>query len=404
MKAYWFTIADGAAYQVHAERLRRSLKAYGVSLAILAPGSSNSMEAKRRKISGILDAPRSCDRIVYLDADTLVLDPAGIERVNGAWQIPWRIPVEGCLPKTLDLPDSAERLESFYRRHSLSAFAKGGNLEGIEWNSGVIVGNRDTMVELAREWALWWDRIQELFDGHFRRDQLSFRIAYHNVCLTRNIEGLPAEYNWIASYFGINPNAHILHRTMVRNVPWLEEGWERIVARRLAGEDVKTANRCFDYSRIATGRPCLQRRTDVDRDTEADLLCQTLAFGRPESILLCGIGEDDRRFLPLIRERTGGYACVASLDRLPTGVDLAVFDLVLFCGVDFVIREVQARAISCDTVFCFAGIHDMALYRYLYEFAYVRILDHGFGLFSHSSRIITWMYEIRANSRREVGS
>lgn len=400
MKTYWFTIASGAPYRLHAERLRLSLKAHGVSLTILELGSSSSMEAKRQKIAGILDAPRRCDRIVYLDADTLVLNPEGIEKVNGSWQIPWRIPVEACLPKTLDPQDLVKRLEPFYQRHNLSAFAHGGNLEGVEWNSGVIAGDRDKMIELAHEWALWWDRILDLFHGHFRRDQLSFRIAYHNRFLAQYPAGLPAEYNWIASYFGVNPNVHILHRTMVRNVPWLEKDWEQVVARRLAGEDVHTANLFFDYSRIATGRPCLQRRMDVEPNTEAELLRQTLACGQPQRVLLCGIGEDDQRFPPLIREQTDNYACVASLGHLPAGLDLAAFDLVLFCGVDYVIPKEQMRQFNRDTVFCFAGIHDMALYRHLYEFVYVRILDQGFGLFSHSPKIIAWTYKKRADSRQ----
>jgi hypothetical protein len=46
----------------------------------------------------------------------------------------------------------------------------------------------------------------------------------------------------------------------------------------------------------------------------------------------------------------------------------------------------------------------MALYQHLYEFAYVRILDHGFGLFSNSSKIVSWMYAGRADLRHEVGA
>ena len=114
---------------------------------------------------------------------------------------------------------------------------------------------------------------------------------------------------------------------------------------------------------------------------------------------MCGIAEDDARFLPLIRERNGAYLCVPALDRLPAGLDLAAFDLVLFCGVDYVIPERLAHEFGHDTVFCFAGLHDMALYQTLYEFAYTRILDHGFGLFSHSSRIMPWTYQEPAGLR-----
>jgi len=131
----------------------------------------------------------------------------------------------------------------------------------------------------------------------------------------------------------------------------------------------------------------------VDRELEADLLGQTLEFCRPESILLCGIREDDQRFLPLIQKRTRNYVCVHSLNCLPTDLDLSAFDLVLFCGVDYLVSKEQMGQFRCETVFCFAGLHDMALYQYLYNFAYVRILDHGFGLFSHSPTITTWIYK-----------
>ncbi len=404
MKTYWFTIADGDIYQLHATRLKRSLEVHGVTLTILAPGPANSREAKHRKISGILEAPRSCERIVYLDADTFVLDPAGIEAVNGAWQIPWRIEVEGCLPKKLDPRVSAERLESFYVRHGLSMFAKGGSLEGVEWNSGVIVGERDLMIELAQEWSLWWDRILELFDGHFRRDQLSFRIAYHSVCLAKKVAGLPASYNWIVSYFGINPNVNILHRTMVRKWQWVEEAWERIVARKLAGEEVRTANHSFEYAGIAKERPCLQRNTDVDLAREVDLLRQTLAFCKPQQVLLCGVTQDDRRFLSQVIEYTGRYVCIDSLHSLPAELDPVTFDLVLFCGVDYTLPATRTCQFHPEAIFCFAGIHDMALYEYLHDFRYVRLLDQGFGLFSHSPSITTWSYagaEQKLDIRRE---
>ena len=392
METYWFTIADGDIYQLHAGHLRQSLEAQGVTLAILPPGPATSKEAKHRKITGILDAPRSCDRIVYLDADTLALDVDGMEKINGAWQIPWRIEIQGCLPKKLDPRESAERLESFYACHGLSMFAKGGSLEGVEWNSGVIVGDRDMMIELAKEWSLWWDRILKLFDGNFRRDQLSFRIAYHNVYLAKGGASLPVDYNWIVSYFGMNPNANILHRTMVRKWPWVDETWERIVTRKLAGEDVRTANLCFDYAGITRERPCLQRNTEGNLSREASLLRQTLAFCEPHQVLICGIAPEDRMFLPLILEHTARYICADSLYDLPAGLDLATFDLVLFCGIDYSIPAAQAVRFQPETVFCFVGIHDLALYENLHNFRYVRLLDQEFGVFSDSPKITTWRY------------
>lgn len=405
MRTYWFTVAEGSAYQAHAECLKRSLASWEIQLDVLTSSSSRGLESKRRKLRGILDAPADCDRIVYLDADTLVLDPRGIEEVNGSWRIPWRMPAEGCIPRSLDPCHWVERLEGFYQEHGLSTFAGGGALEGVEWNSGVIVGDRQRLVTLANEWALWWSRIQELFQGRFRRDQVSYRIAYHQLGLDReNTAGLPAEYNWIVSYFGVNPNAHILHRTMVRSVPWLEEEWQQIVADRLAGKNPATANRSFDLSAVSTDRPPLERRTDLDRGQEAALLRQTLAFARPKKALLCGIESSDDRFLPLVREYAHDCIHLSSLDRLPPEVDLTRIDLILFCSVDYRVREQMRRLLAPDAICCFAGLHHMALYRHLYQFSYVRILAHGFGLFSQSPRITTWEYRIRAGRDRGTGA
>ena len=49
MKTYWFTIADGAAYRVHAERLRRSLAAYDVQppFTTAPPAASRSISWHR---------------------------------------------------------------------------------------------------------------------------------------------------------------------------------------------------------------------------------------------------------------------------------------------------------------------------------------------------------------------
>ena len=389
MKTYWFTIASGEIYQIHAERLRRSLEVFNIPLTIIDLGSANSRDAKRCKITGILNAPKDCERIVYLDADTIVLDPANIDKANGAWRIPWRISIDSSLPKDLEPREAAERLNSFYRRYDLPVFEKNGALEGVEWNSGVIVGERNVMLELAQEWAIWWDRLLDLFDGHFRRDQLSFRIAYSKTCLPRFHTDLPIKYNWVVSYFGINPNASILHRTMVRRVPWLQEIWEEFVDQKLSGMIVRTENQVFDIRGIGRGRPCLQRTTNVDLHSEACLLRQLLAFSQPGKILLCGSMNQKERSLPIIREYCDDFVSIDSIHQLKEH-DLSKFDLVVFCGVDYAIPDELVDSFNRDTVFCFTGLHDMALYRYLYRYAYVRFLEFGFGLFSNISKIEDW--------------
>lgn len=389
MKTYWFTIAAGEKYQIHAERLRRSLEMFGIPLAVIDPGSMNSRDAKRYKITGILNAPKDCERIVYLDADTIVLDPQNIDGSNGAWRIPWRISINSSLPRELEPRDAADRMNSFYRKYDLPAFEKNGALQGVEWNSGVIVGQRDVMLELAHEWAIWWDRLLDQFDGHFRRDQISFRIAYSKTFHPHFDTDLPIKYNWIVSYFGINPSVSILHRTMVRRVPWLEELWEEFVEQKLSGKIVRTANRVFDISGIARGRPCLQRTTSVNLLTETCLLRQVLAFSQPSRILLYGGTSQKERVLPIIQEHLVDFVSIDSFHQFED-LDLSIFDLVLFCGVDYAIPNELANSFNHDTIFCFTGLHDMALYKYLYQYAYVRFLEFGFGLFSHVSKIEDW--------------
>jgi hypothetical protein len=392
VKTYFFTIAAGDVYRAHAERLHASLRALGASLDILVPGAPGSMAAKRLKIAGILNAPRDCERIIYLDADTFALDLDGIDAVEGSWRIPWRMPVESYFPRTLDAHWCAQRLQAFYRTHGLTELDEGGSLEGVEWNSGVIAGSRDAMLVLAEQWGLWWDRVLDLFHGHFRRDQVSYRIAYRKVCEARGMAALPAEYNWVASYFGVNPNAHILHRTMVRGVPWLDEEWNRMVSRKLAGIDVRTANRRFDGVGILSGRPSLLRREEAGGEIEAGLLGQTLNFSQARRVLLCGIDSHDRRFLPIAGAHGAETLCVVSPEAAQA--DRRGFDLVVFCAMDYRLAPEVKQCFGADTVFCFAGIHDMALYRELYEFRYVRILAEGFGVFSDSRRIVSWPYRL----------
>jgi hypothetical protein len=234
-KTYWFTIASGQKYREMVKPLIKSLKKHNIELNVIGSDSMNRIESKYQKIVGILESPKECDRIVYLDADTLVLNPSNIENVNGSWLVPWKIPTDACIPKTLDKNKYINKLEEFYKQNELNIFEKGNKFEGIEWNSGVIAGERHLLIALAKEWAFWWNRVLELFDGHFRRDQVSYRIAYYKVFKHRHqIADLPIEYNWIVSYFGINPNANILHRTMVKNASWIEKEWNSIVDKAIA--------------------------------------------------------------------------------------------------------------------------------------------------------------------------
>ncbi len=400
MKTYWFTIAVGEEYQAHAARLQRSLEAFHIPLSILTLDSADRMQAKHLKIDGILEAPKDCRRIVYLDADTFVLNADAIHDVNGAWRIPWRIPVENSLPKTMDSTEAARRLAAFYQQYDLYDFAAQGKYEGVEWNSGVIVGERDMMQRLAREWAVWWDRILEAFDGHFRRDQLSFRIAYAKVCQPYLQDGLPVEHNWVVSYYGINPQANILHRTMVRRVPWLDKAWNTFTGKLLSGEGLRTDNRVFEISRISRRRPQLMKTKEVDREIEGRLLVEVVSLCQPGKILLCGITDKDKRYLPLLEGQRANITCVNSISQVAND-QLAAFDLVIFCGVDHTIPAKEKNLFKNEVVFCFCGLHDMSLYEQLFSYEYVRFLDYGFGIFSQSPKITKWDFDFPIEEKHE---
>jgi len=389
MTTYWFTVASGELYQRHAERLRRSLAAHEIELHVHSCDRIGR-QAKHGKIEGILSVPREYQRIVYLDADTLVLDPGRLAQMTGSWRIPWRIPSEESVPKDVDVLRAVQRLESFFADYGLDTFRRGGSLQGVEWNSGVISGEREPMIALAHAWDCWWHRLLDLFDGRFRRDQVSYRLAYNEVLNGRDEDGLPPTYNWIVSYFGLNPNAHVLHRTMVRGVPWLETDWEALVAKRLAGIDVRTANRSFAVA-PSKGRPDLSRRNDLEPGTQPELLRRTLALAMPKRVLVCGVLGLDSAHLEIVRTSTSQWSFTIALEALAPEI-LASFDFILFDGVDHRMWPEVRGCLSHGTVCCFVGFHDLSRYQDLHAFEHVRILAPGFGLFSTSAQICDWNF------------
>lgn len=387
---YWFTIAAGDAYRAMAVQLAESLQMHGIDLHVLGHNSMDRVEAKHLKIEGILSAPSSCGRVVYLDADTLVLNPEGIGRVNGSWRIPWRISAADCIPKDLDGDRYSDKLAAFYRNKDLAAFSAGGGYDGVEWNSGVIVGDREWLVTLAQEWQYWWDRTLELFDGQFRRDQLSYRIAYYRTCeRTGRRVDLPAAYNWVASYFGINPNANILHRTMVKNQSWLDEDWNVIAARLAAGDRLATKNRLFDFERIADVKPCLGGCVHADRHKASLLLLEAMRLARPKNVLV--LGEPFQAVTDLLDGSAPAVTCLG-LDAARRRATLADFDFVIFNPCRHAEAAAAADALKQDAVCCLLHGHRLEFYQVLFQFAYVRFLDYNMLVFSNSAEIVGWRF------------
>jgi hypothetical protein len=387
-KTYWFTIATGQKYREMVKPLIMSLKKHHIELNVIGSDSMNRIETKYQKITGILESPVDCDRIVYLDADTLVLNPVGIENMNGSWQVPWKIPAEACIPKNLDKNKYINKLEEFYRQNNLSVFRNDGEFEGIEWNSGVIAGERQILVELAKEWAFWWDRILELFDGHFRRDQVSYRIAYYKVFKLRNeIPDLPIEYNWVVSYFGINPNANILHRTMLKNVDWIEKDWNSIVDKAIAGTKAKTKNSLFDLSGIQNAMPCLNECIHLNRDLAYELLIKALKLKNAKKILIIGDLNENIKSLIAKNQISVQIHCANSIETIDNQID---YNFLIFNSLEHL--KIFEYLITKNAVACFFNAHKLEFYQFLFRFMYVRFVDYNFVLFSNSSEIVEWNF------------
>lgn len=153
---YWFSIAVGDRYKRFFADLNRTAGVNGIHIHCLDETSIEAdMHPKFLKIKGILAVPGGYDRIAYIDADTLLVNPDGFQYLHGSLKEPWG---KGSVPLlTRDPADSVRHarernLWKVLRRNQLDEFCPGGANHRQEWNSGVITGTRDFMEELAREW------------------------------------------------------------------------------------------------------------------------------------------------------------------------------------------------------------------------------------------------------------
>lgn len=238
MKTYWFTIACNPKFETLSQGLLNTADHHGIKIHRITHSIVNSedkanpfhRESRRNilklKIDSILSAPTGYDRIVYVDADTLIVNPNGFERLCGSLKEPWptgRSPV----PKKASWSQKQlfqRRLWALLKKENLTSFCPGGIDFRQEWNSGVIAGDRQFMEDLATEWARWWDLLLEVCDGYFERDQLSYKFAYTQVARIRyGFETIPKEYNCIVKRMGFLPAAHLLHRAGLSKSEW---GWK----------------------------------------------------------------------------------------------------------------------------------------------------------------------------------
>jgi hypothetical protein len=225
MKTYWFTIAEGEKHLSLYADLKKSAEDIGLELHKIENNeiprqksySSDEQSAlKSLKIDGILQAPSEYDRLVYLDADTLIRNIGGIDQQNGALKEPWGM---GDVPL---VAPSGGLFKQWNRRHQLWRVLKQNGLEEFcpgrehyrqEWNSGVIIGGHKFLEELAIEWRKWWDIVLNINDGIFTRDQMSFKYAYRKIAIDKyGFETIQPAYNWVVKRLGENRHARIFHR------------------------------------------------------------------------------------------------------------------------------------------------------------------------------------------------
>lgn len=272
---YYFTVAGGKLHQLNATKLQQSGERFGIDVKVLTPSRTESMDCKYQKIRGILDAPAWADRIVYLDADTLFVDPTGVELQTGAM-----------------LEDFIHR--SYLHRHSAQlqelnriAIAEGlpefvdGPLAYREWNSGVICGARAMMIYLATQWDWWWRRI-ESFWPDVPRDQISFRYAYLQTKKKFEFSDLSPIYNYC--YFASRLRRRSPPSKQAKIVHWARRPR---IKRRLAGRI-----ECMEHIVLAGCFPQL-RRQRVVQDRNNACRCKRR---------FCGCAGGSHSYIPYYKE------------------------------------------------------------------------------------------------------
>lgn len=208
MKTYWFTVAVGKKYRAQARDLAASAAQHGIKIDVLDGKVRRKIHKhpKSLKIQGILDAPAWAERIVYLDSDTLILDPTYHDCQWGAVFETWTRPDSR-------LVGSAKAVKAYdvMVRKLYPEFAN-SHARFHSWNSGVIMGDRAFMMTLANNWRVAWDRVLKVTGGKVHRDQASFRLAHHQTC-NKAMKGfeLARSWNWILKRWGVRADVNIIH-------------------------------------------------------------------------------------------------------------------------------------------------------------------------------------------------
>ena len=224
MRTYWFTVAVGREYEEQARALVASARRHGITVHILNKSVERRLHShpKSLKIQGILDAPAWADRIMFLDSDTLLLDPTGHEEQCGAVYEPWTRPDS----KLVGRKNISAYEYLIYNQYPSFAASKARRRS---WNSGVIMGPREWMIELAQAWLDAYMAVLKVTNGTLHRDQASFRLAYESFTTLE----LQPEWNWILKRHGVRDDVHILHAGGEPIGPGKKKQWERLKERIL---------------------------------------------------------------------------------------------------------------------------------------------------------------------------
>lgn len=236
MTTTYFTIVSGAAYEQHVSRLQASATRLGIVVHVVrVPQDASIATIKKQKPLRMLELAHSSERLVYVDADTLLVDVSGIETLSGSLKEPWgmgKVPLTALMDTTSETEKRQQQLFDILDRRNLGVFLPGGELHRQEWNSGVIVGPSDSLKALATRWLEWWHILDTIFDGRFRRDQIAYRYAYYEW--SRDYPDVFHEpFNWICKRRGLCGNPKIYHLAGLQKQPAIQHKYYSKICHQL---------------------------------------------------------------------------------------------------------------------------------------------------------------------------
>jgi hypothetical protein len=235
MQTHYFTIVSGSHYEMHLQRLLASAARLGISIEVIRPSATTSVAAiKKTKPELLRDYSLDCDRLTYVDADTVLVDLAGIELLSGSLREPWgmgKVPLTPLMDTDQETLNRQSQLFDLLAQRGLADFLPGGKFHRQEWNSGVITGQRSDLKQLGAKWLEWWQILDVLFDGRFRRDQIAYRYAYFEWSRDY-VDRFEEPFNWICKRRGLCPTPKIYHFAGLQKQPKIQARFHRAICQQ----------------------------------------------------------------------------------------------------------------------------------------------------------------------------